>query len=68
MTVPVQELARHRLARDPVDGVLEPEVHGIRSFEFHKSRQAIHAGRRETELRLSEIRAALQHRRAGRKG
>ena len=38
------ELAQHRLARDPVDLVIEPDVHAIRAFEFHKAARAVQAG------------------------
>jgi NTE family protein len=63
MTIIEHELARHRLAHDPVDVVLTPDVHGIRSFEFHKARSAIHAGEREAEARIPEIQNVLQRRR-----
>ena len=63
MTIIEHELARHRLAHDPVDVVLTPDVHGIRSFEFHKARSAIHAGEREAEVRIPEIQKVLRRRR-----
>jgi NTE family protein len=63
MTVMEHELARHRLAYEPVDVILEPDVHSIRSFEFHRARAAIRAGRIEVEGRLGDIRAALARRR-----
>ena len=56
------EIARHRLAREPVDVVLAPDVHGIRSFEFHKGPRAVAGGRKELEAKLPEIRAALARR------
>jgi NTE family protein len=59
MTVVEQELARHRLAREPADVVLEPDVRGLRTFDLHKAVGAISAGREELDRRLSEIRAAL---------
>ncbi|MFQ5515315.1 MAG: patatin-like phospholipase family protein [Myxococcota bacterium] len=59
MTVLEHELTRHRLATDPVDLVLEPDVHGIRSFEFHRARQAIRAGRSEAERLIPELRRIL---------
>lgn len=62
MTILEHELARHRLAVEPVDVVLTPRVDGIRSFEFHKARSAIQSGVRETEGRLPEIRRALKRR------
>ncbi len=62
MTVLEHELARHRLAREPVDVVIGPDVHSIRSFEFHKARKAIHSGLIETEKHLPEIRKALERR------
>lgn len=62
MTVLEHELARHRLAREPVDVVIGPDVHSIRSFEFHKARKAIHAGLIATEKHLPEIRKALERR------
>ena len=64
MSVLEHEIARHRLAREPVDVVLTPDVRGIRSFEFHKAARAVTAGRKELEAKLPEIRAALR-RRAG---
>ena len=64
MSVLEHEIARHRLAREPVDVVLTPDVRGIRSFEFHKAARAVNAGRKELEAKLPEIRAALR-RRAG---
>ena len=69
MSVIEYELAQYRLARDPVDVVIEPEVRGIRAFEFHKARQAIAAGERATEASLDEIRQKLARRmRARRRG
>jgi NTE family protein len=59
MMVVEQELARHRLAREPADVVLEPDVRGLRTFDLHKAAGAIGAGREELERRLGEIRAAL---------
>lgn len=64
MSVLEHEIARHRLAREPVDVVLTPDLGGIRSFEFHKAPRAVNAGRRELEAKLPEIRTALR-RRAG---
>ncbi len=63
MTIVEYELARYRLALDPVDVVLTPDVHDVRSFEFHKARQAIHAGEREAEARIPEIQNVLLRRR-----
>jgi NTE family protein len=60
MMVVEHELARHRLAREPADVVLEPDVRGLRTFEFHKAGYAIDAGRAEVERRVAEIRAALE--------
>ncbi|HTO71656.1 MAG TPA: patatin-like phospholipase family protein [Myxococcota bacterium] len=62
MSVLEHEIARHRLAHEPVDVVLAPEVRGIRSFEFHKAARAISAGRKELEDKLPDIQAALQKR------
>jgi len=44
MSVLEYELAQHRLAREHVDVRIEPDVHGIRAFEFHKADSAIAAG------------------------
>lgn len=63
MTVVEHELARHRLAREPVDILIEPDVHTIRSLEFQKARKAIHAGLRQTREQADEIRAAFKKRR-----
>ncbi len=60
MMVVEQELARHRLAREPADVVLEPDVRGLRTFELHKAAGAISAGREELERKLAEIRTALE--------
>ncbi|MFI5316127.1 MAG: patatin-like phospholipase family protein [Myxococcota bacterium] len=62
MSVLEHEIARHRLAHEPVDVVLTPDVRGIRSFEFHKAARAISAGRKELEAKLPEVRAALRKR------
>ena len=62
MSVIEYELAQHRLARDPVDVVVEPDVHGIRAFEFHKGKQAIAAGLKAAEERLPEIQRELKRR------
>lgn len=56
------ELARHRLARDAVDVVIEPAVRGIRTFDFHKAQQAIPAGRHAVEAALPELERALRRR------
>jgi len=56
------EIAKHRLAREPVDVVLAPDVRGIRSFEFHKGPHAVAAGRAELLAKLPEIKAALARR------
>ncbi|MCP4007337.1 MAG: hypothetical protein GY725_24405 [bacterium] len=63
MTVLEHELARHRLANDPVDVVIAPDVRGIRALEFHKSKRAIQAGHREVAAHLDDIEAALKRRR-----
>ena len=63
MTILEYELARHRLASDPVDVLLTPHVEDIRSLEFHRARRAIQAGEREAEARLVEIRRAVSRRR-----
>jgi len=44
MSVVEYELAQHRLAREHVDVRIEPDVHGIRAFDFHKAAPAIEAG------------------------
>ncbi len=62
MSVIEYELAQHRLARDPPDVLIEPDVHGIRAFEFHKAKQAIAAGRRAAELHVPEIQRLLRRR------
>ena len=62
MSVLEHEIARHRLAHEPVDVILAPDVRGIRSFEFHKAAHAIGAGRKELEAKLPEIQAALRRR------
>jgi NTE family protein len=63
MSLVEYELARHRLATDPVDVVIEPDVHGIRSFEFHKARQAIQAGEAAGEAGIEPLRRHLRRRR-----
>ena len=61
------ELARHRLATDPADVVIEPDLHGIRSFEFHKARQAIQAGEAAGEAGIEPLRRHLRKRRPARR-
>ncbi len=63
MTVMEYELTRHRLAAEKVDLVLEPDVHSIRAFEFHKGAEAIEAGAVEVQARLAEVEAVVQRRR-----
>jgi NTE family protein len=60
MTILEHELARHRLRAEPVDLVLAPDVHGIRSLEFHKARQAIAAGVAAAEAELPKIRELVR--------
>jgi NTE family protein len=62
MSVLEHEIARHRLAHEPVDVVLTPDVRGIRSFEFHKAALAVSAGREALAAKLPEIRALLEKR------
>ena len=62
MAVVEYELARHRLTNDPPDLVLEPDLQGIRAFEFHKARRAIRRGSLEVERRLPEIQRVLRAR------
>ncbi|HTO53474.1 MAG TPA: patatin-like phospholipase family protein [Myxococcota bacterium] len=62
MSVLEHEIAKHRLAREPVDVVLTPELGSIRLLEFHKSVRAVSAGRAELEAKLPEIQAALRKR------
>jgi NTE family protein len=62
MSVIEYELAQHRLARDPVDVLIEPDVRRIRAFEFHKAHQAIAAGRKAAEAQIDEIRRQLTRR------
>jgi NTE family protein len=63
MTILEHELARHRLASEEVDVVLTPDVHGIRSLEFHKGRQAIAAGAAAAEAELGRIQELVKRRR-----
>ena len=63
MTVMEDELTRHRLAAEKVDLVLEPDVHSIRAFEFHRAAEAIEAGAVEAQARLAEVEAVVQRRR-----
>ncbi len=55
MSVVEYELARHRLAHEAVDFILTPDVHGIRTFEFHKAKRAIRAGQSAAEEQLEAI-------------
>ncbi len=64
MTVVEHELALHRLAREPADVVIEPDVHSIRALEFQKARKAIQAGLSQTREQTDEIRAAAKKRRS----
>jgi NTE family protein len=63
MTILEHELARHRLVSESPDVVLAPDVHGIRSLEFHKGRQAIAAGVAAVEAELPRIQEILKRRR-----
>jgi NTE family protein len=56
------ELAQHRLARDPPDVLIEPDVHGIRAFEFHKASRAIHSGHIAASARIAELERAARRR------
>ena len=56
------ELARHRLARDPPDVLIEPDVHGIRAFEFHKAASAIQAGHVAATARIPDLERAVRRR------
>lgn len=56
------EIARHRLALDPVDVVIEPDVHSIRAFEFHKAHLAVRAGHAAATACIGEIERALRRR------
>lgn len=60
MSVLEHEIAKHRLAREPVDVILTPDLRGIRSWEFHKADTAVTAGRAELDAKLPEILAALR--------
>jgi NTE family protein len=60
MSVLEHELARHRLAREPVDLILTPDVRGIRSYEFQKGARAIAGGRAAVEEKLAELQALLR--------
>jgi len=62
MGVLEHEIAKHRLAREPVDVVLTPDLGNIRSFDFHKAARAVSAGRKELEAKLPEIQNALRKR------
>ena len=42
--------------------MIEPDVSGIRAFEFHKARQAIQAGRAAGEESVEAIRRQLGRR------
>jgi NTE family protein len=62
MSVLEHEIAKHRLAREPVDVVLTPDMRGIRAWEFHKVDMAVSAGRAELDAKLPELRARLRPR------
>jgi NTE family protein len=64
MSVLEYELAQHRLARDPVDLILEPDVRGIRAFEFHKAARAIRAGRASVTPHLATLEQLARARRS----
>jgi NTE family protein len=69
MSVLEFELAQHRLAREPADLVIEPDVRGIRAFDFHKASRAIKAGRAAAAPQLESLErliTARQPRRFGR--
>jgi NTE family protein len=62
MSVLSYELAQHRLAREHVDIRIEPDLGGVRAYEFHRASDAIEAGRRAATEALPEI-ERLQRRR-----
>jgi NTE family protein len=54
-------LTRIRLAGDPPDTTIAPQVGGIGMFDFHKAEEAIAAGRAAATRALDDI-AALTER------
>ena len=60
MSVLEHELAQHRLARERVDVLIEPELDGIRAYDFHKAERAIQAGRQAAEAATGAIERALR--------
>jgi NTE family protein len=53
------EIVRLRVAADPPDLVLTPEVDGIGLLEFYSAEEAIVAGRRAAEANLPELKQLL---------
>ena len=51
---------RARLAGDPADVLLSPAVEAIGTFDFHRSDEAITAGRESAERHLDEIRFLVE--------
>ena len=60
MSVLEYELAQHRLARERVDVIIEPDLEGIRAYDFHKAARAIQSGRRAAETATRTIERALR--------
>jgi NTE family protein len=65
MSVMSAELAEHRLAREPVDVRIEPDMNGVRAYEFHRASEAIESGRRATIDALPSIERARRRRLLG---
>jgi NTE family protein len=60
MSVLEYELAQHRLARERVDVIIEPELDGSRAYDFHTAARAIQSGRRAAEDSIASIERALR--------
>ncbi len=60
MSVLEYELAQHRLARERVDVLIEPQLDGIRAYDFHKAARAIQAGRHAAEEATAAVERALR--------
>ena len=54
-----EAIARRRLASEPPDVLLTPNLASVGPFEYHRAALAIAEGRKAVARMLSEIRAAL---------
>lgn len=57
-------IARSRLAGDPPDALINPKLHGVGLFDFHRADEAIELGERATMRVIEDIQRELETRQA----